>query len=327
MFGIVHGPYTRKNGQVVVVVFYYDEKCDFVRREYLGYQKYVKEYNDGKHRYCSPPDKNKLLIQSGCAFCRKEPDDISKCCSVCCLNQLKIKKITTIVYDQQIVVNIKGRESENSYVILYELTPGNKETLFIPTKKCKTVVSADENSVRRFRIEYDRKDACRIRPVVGYKKYFWITETGVLVSKRTKKVLSNYLTDRGYLYHATKIGGRKGLNKAFKIHRLVAMAFIPNPENKSDVNHKNGIKTDNNVNNLEWLTNLENIAHAVSTKLQKPLYGEQLSHACFTNKQADSIRRYFRDNPNDISIREFSRIMNISRKACMGVLSGKTYIR
>jgi RNA recognition motif-containing protein len=63
---------------------------------------------------------------------------------------------------------------------------------------------------------------------------------------------------------------KNGKGKMMKVHRLVSIAFIDNPEQKNQVNHKNGIKSDNFVNNLEWSTNQENLIHAFKIGLKKP---------------------------------------------------------
>lgn len=63
---------------------------------------------------------------------------------------------------------------------------------------------------------------------------------------------------------------KNGKSKIFRLHRLLALAFIPNPLNKPEVNHKNGIKTDNRLSNLEWATKPENAQHAFDMGLHIP---------------------------------------------------------
>lgn len=97
---------------------------------------------------------------------------------------------------------------------------------------------------------------------------YWITFTGKLYSVKRPKSYSRWVksvVDRhGYRRTSLWIGGKK-VNRL--IHRLVAEAFIPNPDNKPCVNHKDGDKMNNHKDNLEWCTVKENTTHAWETGL------------------------------------------------------------
>ena len=90
--------------------------------------------------------------------------------------------------------------------------------------------------------------------------------------KRTDKNRMLKLGVNNSGYYSVYVGRR-----AF-VHRLVALAFVPNPEGKTEVNHKNGIKTDNRATNLEWVTRSENLNHRYNALGIKGVnYGRKLS--------------------------------------------------
>lgn len=95
--------------------------------------------------------------------------------------------------------------------------------------------------------------------VKGFEDYYEVSTCGKLFSKKTNREIKLKDNCRGYLVHTTRI---KGSVVRVKLHRAVAEAFIPNPENKPIANHKDGNKQNNAAWNLEWNTVSENTSHA-----------------------------------------------------------------
>jgi len=102
-------------------------------------------------------------------------------------------------------------------------------------------------------------------PVPGYEGLYAVTKNGVVFSlprTTTKKLGIMNPVDNMNGSYLRVVLSKDGHAKLWYIHRLVALAYIDNPESKPMVNHKNGIKTDNHVDNLEWATSMENHTHA-----------------------------------------------------------------
>lgn len=114
-------------------------------------------------------------------------------------------------------------------------------------------------------------------PVNDYENIYWIDNQGCIYNPR--KQLKTYFTRTGY--ECIKLT-KDGIRESRTIHRLVAEHFIPNPDNKSEVNHIDGDKSNNTVSNLEWSTPSENKLHALETGLKiynKPSQGIQIGNS------------------------------------------------
>ncbi len=104
-------------------------------------------------------------------------------------------------------------------------------------------------------------DTSCMKKIKGYE--YLAGENGDIYSNISKKILKPITNESGYQYVTLCKKGKKKRN--YYIHVLVAKTYIPNPKNKTEVNHKNRIKSDNSVSNLEWMTHSENVKHYYST--------------------------------------------------------------
>lgn len=114
--------------------------------------------------------------------------------------------------------------------------------------------------------------------ISGYEGYYQINEEGQVkslsrsiarkgkVHQLKERLMSISVKKEGY--HFVRLS-KDSHDIGFRINRLVAQAFIPNPMNLPEVNHKDGNKANNHVSNLEWVTRRENLLHAISTGLRR----------------------------------------------------------
>ena len=128
------------------------------------------------------------------------------------------------------------------------------------------------------------------KPIKGYEGLYEVSNFGNVRSLKRNttegKVLKQGWHTRGY----SNVSLSKGNNhKTRSIHRLVAETFIPNPNNLPEVNHKDGNKKNNCVENLEWVTRIENVLHSMETGLKKPIFNNPLRSKAVNQYSLDGI--------------------------------------
>lgn len=105
------------------------------------------------------------------------------------------------------------------------------------------------------------------KQIKDFPNYF-INRNGEVYSKFSNKKLKTHINYKGYEY--VTLGNNSSSRRKITIHRLIAIAFIENPQKYPMINHINGIKNDNRIENLEWCNHKQNMIHAHKLKLIKP---------------------------------------------------------
>ena len=145
----------------------------------------------------------------------------------------------------------------------------------------------------------------------GRVKSFW---------GKTPKILKPQLHCTGYLCIGLRLNGKR---KICRIHRLVAEVFIPNPDNKPQVNHGDGHPLNNHLSNLTWATGSENTQHAYATGLRKS--GEENFNAELTHEQVEWCRNAFIPNDREFGASALARKLGKNATVVWQALHGQTY--
>lgn len=166
-----------------------------------------------------------------------------------------------------------------------------------------------------------------------YRQYhqsnYWISESGKVLNLKKNRLLKPYKNNWGY--YGLKLGRKLGGIKM--VHRLVAEVFIENPENKPEVNHIDGVKTNNHVSNLEWVTVKENAQHATKiglklgfadkTRKNPSVKGSKNKECVLTPEQVLEIRNKFK--PYFYTYGDLMKEYGVSYQTINRVLNNRTY--
>lgn len=166
------------------------------------------------------------------------------------------------------------------------------------------------------------------KDVVGYEGKYLVSNHGVIKSldrfsdyrsrKVSGKIITQWYNHRGYKLVSLHNNGKRG----FAVHTLVAKAFVNNPDNKPEVNHKDGNKENNFYKNLEWTTRLENQQHSVY-ELGKHFAGEVHWKSKLTVDDVLKMRELY--SKKEMKIIDIAKLYNVNAKHAQKIISGKSW--
>lgn len=167
--------------------------------------------------------------------------------------------------------------------------------------------------------------------VKGYEGLYKVSNTGQI--KALYRRIDKGKCHREWKEHLLKFSidncgyfrtslAKNGVNRTVKVHRVVAEAFIPNPSNLPQVNHKDGNKQNNCVENLEWVTQSENLKHAFSTGLKTNKCENNPSHK-LTLSQVEWIKEHCIKRDKTFGVIALAKRFNVHRKTIDRIVNGQ----
>ncbi len=169
------------------------------------------------------------------------------------------------------------------------------------------------------------------RDIEGFDGFYQVSNTGKVRSRGNgrggRRVDQWYLRSLsanhdGYL----KIRLHKGEKDVTRrVHTLVAETFIPNPDNYDTVNHKDGDKTNNNVNNLEWADRSKQMIHAYKNGLKKSIKGSKNSQAKLTDDDVRYIRKHYKRKSTEFGTVALGKKFGVTNVVIGKIVRGETY--
>jgi len=162
------------------------------------------------------------------------------------------------------------------------------------------------------------------KDIVGYEDHYQISNFGRVKSLKPGKyyggMLKGFTSTIEYLHLKLTLDG---ISKDYLIHRLVASAFIPNPNNYPEVNHKDCNKLNNRVENLEWVTPKQNSQYAYDSGKKVPISGEKSGSNKVTNEQVLQIRKLLSEG--NLTQRQIGKLFGLKDTAISAIKRRQTW--
>lgn len=147
---------------------------------------------------------------------------------------------------------------------------------------------------------------------------------GRVRNRVTNHILRQRINDSGYHICVVSCGSRR--NKvAIRVHYAVAVLFLDNPNHLPQVNHKDGNKDNNAVDNLEWCTCGENIRHAFEHGLNKPRRCEKAPSAKLKLSDVQYIRAHYTPRDKEFGARDLAKSFGVSHRSINRIIYGETW--